>query len=364
MNHIEATIKTQDGQTFTINPTKASKMNYKANASSGDNIVFGYTAAASFDFSLLNVDGQWDSAILKKAEVKAFIKRDTGLDIPLGTFDIEDVTKTDGAISLTSIDRMVIFDQKFLGGTFPMTLGYFVNLLCEQVGIKLAAPVFPNSDYTIKDGEAVKGVSCRNLLSLACELAGSFAIINTKGELELKWFDFLKVKDNFDYSKMSNFAHEETPLTMSGVRMVLGEESILSGTDGYPIELTANNILFNKADKVTVQGALDNLYNSRVKLMTYLPCTLKATNPNPELQVGDVIKVKDHKQKESVALVTTISINGYVGIEATSPGKAKAENSRYTQGVGGGGMGGDPGDKIGFVTGYNTAVYTFTDSAQ
>lgn len=363
MNRIEAIIKTQDGRTYTITPTHTTRLNYKANASNGDNIVFGYTAAASFDFSLSNVTGQWDSVILKKAEVKPYIKRDDGENIPLGTFDVEEAKKTDGAVNITSIDRMVIFDQKFAGGTFPMTLGYFVNLLCTQVGIKLATLNFPNSDYSIKDSEGVKGISCRNLLSYACELAGSYAIINTNSELEVKWFDFSNIKENFDYGDASSFTHEESPITLTGARIVFGEETIVSGTDKYPIELTANNVLLNKADKATVQAVLDKLYNERIKLMTYLPCTIKATNPSPELRVGDVVKVKDHKQQEHVALLTALNFNAYLGIEATSAGKAKSESNRYTQGAGSGSSG-DKGDKIGFVLGYNTAEYTFTDSTQ
>lgn len=364
IDRIEATIKTQDGRSYSIDPGKTSKISYKANASNNDNIVFGYTAAASFDFSLRNIEEQWDSVMLKKGEIRPVIKRDDAEDIPLGIFDIEDVKKTDGAINITSIDRMVAFDVKFAGGTFPMTLGYFVNLLCEQVGIELATPNFPNADYTIKDGEAVKRVSCRNLLSLACELAGSYAIINTSGKLELRWFDFDTVKDHFDYSNLYGFEHEENPITLTGVRLVLGEDTLVSGTDGYPIELTANNILFNEADAAIVQGVLDTLYNQRVKRMTYLPCTLKSSKPNPALQVGDVVKVKDSKNRENIALLTTIAYTGYLGIEATSAGKAKAENARYTQGVNSGGGYGDPGDKIGFVLGYNTAAYTFSDSAQ
>lgn len=354
-------VKTKDGKTYPINQTNTLSASYTANSSNASDIVLGYAAAASFKASLNNLDRFWDSVMLKGAELQLNITG--GLEgYSLGVFDIEEVRKNEGCINIESIDRMVLFDVKFMGATFPCTVGHLVQVLCDQVGIPLATPVFPNSEVSIKKGEDFKGVSCRVILTSCMEVAGSFAMLNAEGKLEIKWYDITNIVDTFSYSQMSNFTPEENPVEITGVRFETADDTFVAGNDGFPLDIPSNNPILKSADEQTINDVLNVIYQQRVKNMAYLPCSFNVPS-KPALRPGDVVKTIDKRKKEALALITEITFTDNIGVKVVSCGKAKAQTKGYTKGYSEA-QTGDVGDKIGFVLGYNTAAYTFTDSAQ
>lgn len=354
-------VKTKDGKTYPINQTNTLSASYTANSSNASDIVLGYAAAASFKASLNNLDRFWDSVMLKGAELQLNITG--GLEgYSLGIFDIEEVRKNEGCINIESIDRMVLFDVKFMGATFPCTVGHLVQVLCDQVGIPLATPVFPNSEVSIKKGEDFKGVSCRVILTSCMEVAGSFAMLNAEGKLEIKWYDITNIVDTFSYSQMSNFTPEENPVEITGVRFETADDTFVAGNDGFPLDIPSNNPILKSADEPIINEVLNVIYQQRVKNMAYLPCSFDVPS-KPALRPGDVVKTIDKRKREALALITEITFTDNIGVKVVSCGKAKAQTKGYTKGYSEA-QTGDVGDKIGFVLGYNTAAYTFTDSAQ
>lgn len=315
-------VKTKDGKTYPINCTNTLSASYTANSSNASDIVLGYAAAASFKASLNNLDRFWDSVMLKGAELQLNITG--GLEgYRLGIFDIEEVRKNEGCINIESIDRMVLFDVKFMGATFPCTVGHLVQVLCDQVGIPLATPVFPNSEVTIKNGEDFKGVSCRVILTSCMEVAGSFAKLNAEGQLEIKWYDINTVVDTFSYSQMSNFTPEENPVEITGVRFETADDTFVAGNDGFPLDIPSNNPILKNADEQTINDVLNVIYQQRVKNMAYLPCSFNVPS-KPALRPGDVVKTIDKRKKEALALITEITFTDNIGVKVVSCGKAKA----------------------------------------
>lgn len=354
-------ITTQSGTKEQADGDNTMSRTYTSNTATTNDISIGFTGASSFDLSLDNINGQWDSTMLKKAVLKPVISGE-GVSKQLGTFDVEDPKKEQGAINITAIDKMVVFDVKFLGATFPCTVGHLVDVICNQVGIVLATPTFTNSEFIIKSGERLKGASCRNILVLCCELSCTFARINAAGQLELKWYDFTDIKTTYAYEDLKAFKADETPTQITGVEFWQGENHFVAGNDGLTLSITDDNALLEGADTSTIQGVLDAIYTEKLKLMNYLPCTFTTPVYRP-FDAGDVIKVTTEKGQTYPVIVTELKIVDNLEVHVTCTGKAKAEVKRYTQGVKSPGQS-DPGDKIGFVLGYNTAEYTFTDSAQ
>lgn len=354
-------ITTQSGAKAQADGDNTMSRTYTSNTATTNDISIGFTGASSFDISLDNIDAQWDNTMLKKAVLKPVVSGE-GVTKPLGVFDVEDPKKEQGAINITAIDKMVVFDVKFLGATFPCTVGHLVDVICNQVGVVLATPAFTNSEFSIKSGERLKGASCRNILVLCCELSCTFARINAAGQLELKWYDFNDIKTTYAYEDLKAFKADETPTQITGVEFWQGEDHFLSGNDGLTLSITDDNALLEGADTATIQGVLDAIYTEKLKLMNYLPCTFTTPVYRP-FDAGDVIKVMTEKGQTYPVIVTELKIVDNLELHVTCTGKAKAEVKRYTQGVKSPGQGA-PGDKIGFVLGYNTAAYTFTDSAQ
>lgn len=354
-------ITTQSGAKAQANGDKTISRTYTSNTATTNDISIGFAGASGFDISLDNIDAQWDNTMLKKAVLEPVISGE-GITKALGSFDVEVSQKEQGAINITAIDKMVVFDVKFLGATFPCTVGHLVDVICNQVGVVLATPAFTNSEFSIKSGERLKGASCRNILVLCCELSCTFARINAAGQLELKWYDFNDIKTTYAYEDLKAFKADETPTQITGVEFWQGEDHFLSGNDGLTLSITDDNALLEGADTATIQGVLDAIYTEKLKLMNYLPCTFTTPVYRP-FDAGDVIKITTEKGQTYLVIVTELKIVDNLEVHVTCTGKAKAEVKRYTQGVKSPGQS-DPGDKIGFVLGYNTAAYTFTESAQ
>lgn len=354
-------ITTQAGAKEQADGNNTMSRTYTSNTATTNDISIGFAGASGFDISLDNIDAQWDNTMLKKAVLEPVISGE-GITKALGSFDVEVSQKEQGAINITAIDKMVVFDVKFLGATFPCMVGHLVDVICNQVGVVLATPTFTNSEFSIKSGERLKGASCRNILVLCCELSCTFARINAAGQLELKWYDFTDIKTTYAYEDLKAFKADETPTQITGVEFWQGEDHFLAGNDGLTLSVTDDNALLEGADTATIQGVLDAIYTEKLKLMNYLPCTFTTPVYRP-FDAGDVIKVTTEKGQTYPVIVTELKIVDNLEVHVTCTGKAKAEVKRYTQGVKSPRQS-DPGDKIGFVLGYNPAAYTFTDSAQ
>lgn len=173
---------------------------------------------------------------------------------------------------------------------------------------------------------------------------------------------FPNKSQSYAYENLKAFKADETPTQITGVEFWQGEDHFLAGNDGLTLSITDDNALLEGADTATIQGVLDAIYTEKLKLMNYLPCTFTTPVYRP-FDAGDVIKVTTEKGQTYPVIVTELKIVDNLEVHVTCTGKAKAEVKRYTQGVKSPGQS-DPGDKIGFVLGYNTAAYTFTDSAQ
>ncbi|MEG0376876.1 MAG: hypothetical protein RR579_06360 [Eubacterium sp.] len=358
---INVAIITQNGATEIANGDNTIKRTYTSNTSSTNDINIGYTGASSFDITLENKTEYWDSTILKKAVLKPKIEGE-GVEKSLGNFDVETPKKENGSINLSGIDRMVVFDVKFAGATFPCTVGHLVQVICDQVSVPLATPIFTNSEHIIKSGERLKGASCRNILVLCCELSCSFAKINAKGQLELKWYDFTDIKTTYEYEDLKTFKADETPIQITGVEFWQGEKHFVAGNDGLTLSITDDNALLEGANEDTINAVLNAVYSEKLKLMNYLPCSF-STADYRQFDAGDVIKITTEKGQTYPVIVTQLKVIDNLELNVTCTGKAKAAVKRYTQGVKSPGQS-DPGDRMGFVLGYNTASYEFTDSAQ
>ncbi|SEA06179.1 hypothetical protein SAMN04515656_10349 [Eubacterium aggregans] len=359
-----AILTTTDGKTYTLDKTKLLSRTFTENSSSASDIALGYCAAKSYTFALNNLNGQWDDVILTDATMVLSVvdaADETG-GYKIGKFYVETAKKENGAINITSTDAMTKFDTKFMGATYPCTIGHLVQVIADQLAIDLITPTFTNSEFTIKKGDRLKGASCRNILALCCELAGCFAQITADEELQLRWYDFSTMATEYVYSDFSKFVADETPTQITGVRYYLEDKKLTAGNDGNAITITANDALFDDADESDIQGVLDNIYNEKIKQLGYLPCNF-TTSDFRGLKIGDAVRVTTEKGQRYVSIVTQNKIIGMMQNQVLSVGKSIIADKGYTQAVKGVNDT-DIGDKIGYVLGYNLAAYTYTDSAQ
>lgn len=358
---IKTRVKTISGNTVEFNSDNTKSRTYTSSVGTTSSIALGTAGADSLSFKLSNTTGYWDSIYLKKATLTPMILGEN-LSFPLGVFLVETADKVEGAINVNALDRMVDFDVKFLGATFPCTIGHIVKVICDQIGITLKTPTFTNSEVVVKSGERLKGASCRNILISCCEVSGCFSKIDELGQLVFDWYDFSDIKTTFKYRDFKTFKADEAPIQISGIEFWQDEDHYRAGTDDLQLSLSNDNPLLDGLESEGIQAVIDTIYDEKIKMMGYLPCTFK-TSDFRELRAGDVIKVETEKGQEYPTIITELRIIDNLEMQITCAGKAKVEEQRYTQGMRSPGQG-DPGDKIGYVLGESNRAYAFTNSTQ
>ena len=157
---------------------------------SGDTMAPGGVKAADLAVTLLNKGGRYDDVQFNGGLLTAQygIKTASG-DYewaPLGTFNIDDVSRPTSVITLGAMDNLLLFDVPFsdVGVTFPATNLQILSAICNHVGVTLKTADFVNASYTVQsvpDGS----LSCRDILSDIAEMAAGFARCDYTGALEI-----------------------------------------------------------------------------------------------------------------------------------------------------------------------------------
>lgn len=115
--------------------------------------------------------------------------------LPLGVFDTDrpDVVSTN-IIDVTALDRMSLFDKEIEAADKTAlkaldTLEDMVEGLCDLIGVPYSEKPFLNSDLSVSlTDNQLSGRTYKDVLRWCAEAAGSIAIFNRDGELELRWF--------------------------------------------------------------------------------------------------------------------------------------------------------------------------------
>jgi len=111
--------------------------------------------------------------------------------IPMGIFTAKDediqTSKTGSFITFSGADRSRAFEQAYGGELeYPVSLGAFVQDICDRAGIGLETPDFPLYDLALPDRPNIpEGFPERELIARAAELGGCIAQISRAGGLRI-----------------------------------------------------------------------------------------------------------------------------------------------------------------------------------
>lgn len=161
---------------------------------SGDSLELGAAKAALFDISINNRDGRFDDVQFNGGIMKPFI----GLElpngniewVPLGVFNIDEVSRPTTSVSLGGSDNLILFDRDFadVPVSFPTTNKQLLLAICNRVGVPLATTNFLNDDYVVQKAPD-SAMSCRDVVKCIAELAAGFAQCDrTTGALKIMQF--------------------------------------------------------------------------------------------------------------------------------------------------------------------------------
>lgn len=287
-------------------------------------ITIGNTCASSVTFSIY-----MPAISLENKEIAIFEGVKVGTEIKyikLGIFTVTKQTSDGEYTSYEAYDRMYKADMPYFSDmAFPSTDKAILNEICGKLGISLAANIV--TAHTISDKP--QGYTYREIIGYMAMLQGCNAVINSDGNLELRWYkDSGYVLDGHKYYQQGvTFTTSKDfiiqKLTCNNTKSGSTEQSEITSGDG------ATGLSF--ANPFMTQAILDEVYK-KIGGFTFRPLTVKFVG-DYRLEVGDIITVNKGGVDYKVPIMQiTHECDGGLMDTVTSIGQSDTENTSVASG--------------------------------
>lgn len=303
---------------------------------SNSKIEVGSAVAAELTLKLKNDDGKYDNTVFEGAEVfvKIGIKKWDAHRwenavihwIPCGYFTIDEPPRALSTITISALDRMILFDKTVDTSklSFPMTVADLLDKICTICGVTMATDItrLPNKDYQITAYPEGQDLTYRTLLQWCAALTGTCAFMNYDGNLELKWYEQTDLI--ISPSERYNSDMQENDVAITGIYFKdAANTEYIAGTDDYCLDLSSNGLLQDN-----VQVVLDTLYVS-LKGFSYRPYTATIKSA-PYIYPMDMIHYEDAKGEVHDTIITNVTFG--MNLSTSIAGKGETtQKQKYSQ---------------------------------
>lgn len=287
-------------------------------------ITIGNTCASSVAFSIY-----MPTVSLENKEITIFEGVKVGTEIKyiqLGIFTVTKQTSDGEYTSYEAYDRMYKADMPYFSDmAFPNTDKAILGEICGKLGISLATNIV--TTHTISDKP--QGYTYRETIGYMAMLQGCNAVINSDGNLELRWYkDSGYVLDGHKYYQQGvTFTTSKDfiiqKLTCNNTKSGSTEQSEITSGDG------ATGLSF--ANPFMTQTILDEVYK-KIGGFTFRPIEVKFVG-DYRLEVGDIITVNKAGVDYKVPIMQiTHECDGGLMDTVVSIGQSDTENTSVASG--------------------------------
>ena len=287
-------------------------------------ITIGNTCSSGVTFSIY-----MPAISLENKEITIFEGVKVGTEIKyikLGIFTVTKQTSDGEYTNYEAYDRMYKADMPYFSDmAFPNTDKAILNEICGKLGISLATNIV--TAHTISDKP--QGYTYREIIGYMAMLQGCNAVINSDGNLELRWYkDSDYVLDGHKYYQQGvTFTTSKDfiiqKLTCNNTKSGSTEQSEITSGDG------ATGLTF--ANPFMTQEILDEVYK-KIGGFAFRPIEVKFVG-DYRLEVGDIITVNKAGVDYKVPIMQiTHECDGGLMDTITSIGKSDTENTSVASG--------------------------------
>lgn len=287
-------------------------------------ITIGNTCSSGVTFSIY-----MPTISLENKEITIFEGVKVGTEIKyikLGIFTVTKQTSDGEYTSYEAYDRMYKADMPYFSDmAFPSTDKAILNEICGKLGISLATNIV--TAHTISDKP--QGYTYREIIGYMAMLQGCNAVINSDGNLELRWYkDSGYVLDGHKYYQQGvTFTTSKDfiiqKLTCNNTKSGSTEQSEITSGDG------ATGLTF--ANPFMTQEILDEVYK-KIGGFAFRPIEVKFVG-DYRLEVGDIITVNKAGVDYKVPIMQiTHECDGGLMDTVTSIGQSDTENTSVASG--------------------------------
>lgn len=287
-------------------------------------ITIGNTCSSGVTFSIY-----MPTISLENKEITIFEGVKVGTEIKyikLGIFTVTKQTSDGEYTSYEAYDRMYKADMPYFSDmAFPNTDKAILNEICGKLGISLATNIV--TTHTINDKP--QGYTYREIIGYIAMLQGCNAVINSDGNLELRWYkDSGYVLDGHKYYQQGvTFTTSKDfiiqKLTCNNTKSGDKETSTITSGSG------ATGLSF--ANPFMTQAVLDEVYK-KIGGFQFRPLTVKFVG-DWRLEVGDIITVNKGGVDYKVPIMQiTHECDGGLMDTVASIGQSDTENTSVSSG--------------------------------
>ena len=268
-------------------------------AVSGSKLELGSAIAATLSLTLYNTDKKYDDVNFEGVEMKVSVAvdEDSPTWVPLGVFIVDTPPRHLSTISISAMDRMVLFDKDASGFDYDTnsTVAEVIQACAKAAGVPLAdtnMKNLPNYNVQVSKPETQSTITYRTLLQYCAALTGTFAYMNETGKLAFRWYD---TTAGFAMTPANRYSSDiyEQDVTITGLTYTIksqdseGKETStvnVYGSAGYAFDFTDNLLIAGNAARNQVLTVVQ----SKIIPTTYRPYSAEIL-PAPWLFPGDAV---------------------------------------------------------------------------
>lgn len=286
-------------QTITSDRISDGGLSIDRTAVSGSKLELGSAIAATLSLTLYNTDKKYDDVNFEGVEMKVSVAvdEDTPTWVPLGVFIVDTPPRHLSTISISAMDRMVLFDKDASGFDYDTnsTVAEVIQACAKAAGVPLAdtnMKNLPNYNVQVSKPETQSTITYRTLLQYCAALTGTFAYMDETGKLAFRWYDTTAGFAMTPANRYSSDVYEQD-VTITGLTYAVKsqdsegkETSTVSvyGSADYVFDFTDNLLIAGNAAR---NQAL-TVVQSKIIPTTYRPYSAEIL-PAPWLFPGDAV---------------------------------------------------------------------------
>lgn len=316
-----------NGTPLTLDNSYIISSSYKSDSSSSMELNFGFASSSSLDFSLIDIENNYQGIVFDNAVITMYNNDRT---VKKGVFNVRSVVRRKDTINFSCLDNMYKFDKRYIDEDFSGTVGSLLYDICNYCGVLMGNTTssFLHNTITIPNSEPFLNMNCREILQAICECAGCYAIMNEDGELELKWYDLSTIKQDILYQDLFDIQREDSENNITDISGVIAGKEFRSynvAPTGYELIFGNNNPIIYNHTELEIQDIFNDIKQQRLQNFNYYTLQF-TTRTNWALNIGDTIRVQDRDNNYYKAIITSITYNNDNGMTVISSGENKERN--------------------------------------
>lgn len=232
----------------------------------------------------------------------------------VGRFTMEEpIRPTPDFYKLTAYDRVSWLDKDLTGwllslDEWPYTVEQMAGMVCHECGVGISAQTLLNGSYQIQRF-AGQGITGRKIMQWIGQISATFCRATPEGAIEFAWYKQSErtiVPEETFSARLADYQTE--PIDRVQIQLTQDDIGVIwPAAEGVTYSVTGNYLL-TTTDPAALETVAGNIFNA-IRNDTYTPGTVTMAH-DPDINVGDIVTVRDRNGKTASLYVMTKTING------------------------------------------------------